>query len=285
MRALENLGRRSGPSRRSAHSRESLAQTPSRRAARSTAHAPGRAAPRSTRQTRAQPAVHIHSRPIRSDNAPRMIWPGMPTTLTSPSAQAATSGEKPISIEIFRLVHLHGIPGNERAENSRPRSTRTARCVMRPRQRPFGGGPGRIDDVRRGCALAVVSGRAAMRRPAAVRCPRASSGRSSVSGAMTNSTSRPIAQHDARQPSVRMIVCSQGNSTIAPTPAPENAMLMARRAAAHEPVRQELRVHRVGHHVGAAADQRHRASHRDATALDARRRAAGQPTSGRRRSR
>src|SRR5215213_11379759 len=48
-----------------------------------------------------QPAVHIHSRPMRSDRAPSPIWPGMPTTLTMPSAQAATIGEKPTSIRYF----------------------------------------------------------------------------------------------------------------------------------------------------------------------------------------
>jgi hypothetical protein len=34
----------------------------------------------------------------------------------------------------------------------------------------------------------------------------------------------PIAQHEARQPSLRMIDCSQGRSTMAPTPAPAKAI-------------------------------------------------------------
>ena len=36
-----------------------------------------------------------------------------------------------------------------------------------------------------------------------------------------------MAQHAARQPSRSMIDCSHGSSTMAPTPTPEKAMLMA----------------------------------------------------------
>jgi len=39
--------------------------------------------------------------------------------------------------------------------------------------------------------------------------------------------SSAMAQHDARQPSVTMIDCSHGSSTMAPTPTPEKAMLTA----------------------------------------------------------
>ena len=48
-----------------------------------------------------------------------------------------------------------------------------------------------------------------------------------VSGAIPNSTSHPIATQEARQPSVRMMVWSQGKRMTAPTPAPAKAMLIA----------------------------------------------------------
>src|SRR6476620_10775277 len=51
---------------------------------------------------------------------------------------------------------------------------------------------------------------------------------SNAGGAIPTRTIRPIATQEARQPCVRMMLCSQGSRTIAPTPAPENAMLIAR---------------------------------------------------------
>jgi hypothetical protein len=51
---------------------------------------------------------------------------------------------------------------------------------------------------------------------------------SKIKGPIITSTSRPMAEHDARQPLCRMIVSSHGSMTVPPTPAPANAMLIAR---------------------------------------------------------
>ena len=50
---------------------------------------------------------------------------------------------------------------------------------------------------------------------------------SRFSGPSTHSTTMPSAQHASRQPRPRMIDCSQGSSTMAPTPTPEKAMPIA----------------------------------------------------------
>jgi hypothetical protein len=48
-----------------------------------------------------------------------------------------------------------------------------------------------------------------------------------LNGATASNTSKPMAEHEARQPSVRMIDCSHGSYTMAPTPTPEKAIPIA----------------------------------------------------------
>src|SRR5882757_7791860 len=91
----------------------------------------------------AQVTVQTISRPIRSDSAPRKIWPGTPTMATSPSAEAAaeiTDGDPP--------------------EARRPR---------RPRDRPFDRRPCSVDDIRgpprRRATAAAVGLRSDILRP------------------------------------------------------------------------------------------------------------------------
>ncbi len=64
-----------------------------------------------------------------------------------------------------------------------------------------------------------------------------------------------MAQHDARQPSVDDDRLQPGQQHDGPDADAGKGDADGKTAPAHEPVRQELRVRGVGHHVGAAADQ------------------------------
>ena len=77
---------------------------------------------------------------------------------------------------------------------------------------------------------------------------------SSVNGPMTRSTSSPMVEHDARQPSRPMIVCSHGSKTIAADTGPGERDADGQAAAANEPVRQEEGMRRVGHEACADGD-------------------------------
>jgi len=212
---------------------------------------------------------------MRSDNPPSRICPGIATMATAPSAQAATTGEKPTSTEILGLVHLDSVPGDQRqkiAECYPPEpggAPPHGRASTRSRPRP----KSTIAD-----ALRAFSDNPVKSLPPSG--PLANIGRAfpDKHGQRARSPARrqaPSPTHEARQPSVRMIRCSHGSSTMAPTPAPANAMLMARPRRPHKPVRQELRMHRIRHHVGAAADGQPRAWRKDARATPPRARAAG----------
>jgi len=58
----------------------------------------------------------------------------MPTTLTTPRAQAATSGVNPNLDEVLRLVGLHGVPRDGAAEVTE-RDPPEAACARGPRKR------------------------------------------------------------------------------------------------------------------------------------------------------
>ena len=191
---------------------------------------------------------------MRSDSAPEPIWPGMPTTLTMPSAHAATIGVKPISIRYLVWCTCTAYQAKQRAEDSRARSTRSARCASRapasirspPRPRST------MFDGRAPCAVR----QACDRRRAAGRCPAGRLRTSRLIGTSTSSTSSPIVQHDAA-PAVALDDRSAATAAARSRRRrrPEKAMLMASAAAAHEPVRQELRMGGEAHEVGADADQ------------------------------
>jgi hypothetical protein len=50
------------------------------------------------------PIVHTHSRPILSDRWPSAIWPGTAARSTAASAQAAVTGENPISVKASAAI-------------------------------------------------------------------------------------------------------------------------------------------------------------------------------------
>src|SRR5579863_1423600 len=140
-------------------------------------------------------------------------------------AQCPSGGARrePNLDQVFGLVDLHGVPGEEAAEISNG-DPPEAGCAQRPHQGPFHRRPVMVDDV-----------------PATLR------GRCSWSGTVGNKSEilGPLPQQQVRRyqqdenenaerparsaPTAFLINdCSQGSSVTEPTPTPEKAMLSAR---------------------------------------------------------
>ena len=209
-----------------------------------------------------------------------------------PSAQAASERREADLDQVLGLVHLHGVPGEQRAEEAErdpPEAAgaqRRAPASSRSRPRPDRRRSSRRAAPPRRPLRLAVGQQADVLRPA----PHQEVERTQHE--QHQQAHRPSTT--ARQPSRSMIDCSHGSSTMAPTPTPEKAMLMASAAPAHEPVRQELRMGGEGHEVGAGAHQhaergvelpgigddgrqQQAGRHQDHAALDHDARAAGGP--------
>ena len=189
-----------------------------------------------------QAMVHTDSRPMRSDNAPSMIWPGISTTADGAERPSGNEWGEADFDKVFGLVHLHHVPGDHAAEVAEQQPPEPA-GAQRTSQGPVGGGPCRIHDIglTRDCAGVVCrrcdhratdrySGR---RRTSSVRLP------------ATTSTMMPIVVHEARQPSRLMIVCNHGSKVNAPRPVAGKCDADCKGAATAEPVGQEQRVRGV----------------------------------------
>ena len=232
---LEDLRHDRRPSPRSCRSRASPARSPS---AYSSA-GDGAALQRDQRQrSRSRSPGSRRSRPIRGrcgrTGRRARSARGWPRALTMPSAQAAYDRREADLDQVLGLVHLHRVPG-EAATDEAAGDPPEARGAQRPRQRPVDRHPGRIDDVRRAAPPPRRRARGCRRR-AAGRCPAAGAGQQQVERRQHGPPAGPCPSRRRASRRGSMIDCSHGSSTIAPTPTPEKAMLMASAAAAHEPV-------------------------------------------------
>ena len=171
--------------------------------------------------------VQAHSRPIRSERWPITICPAMPA---KPDEAQRPGGElrlKPVSTRYLVwwtwTPYQANRPPKNAANSHQKRASRIASASVHSvaaqrRSTTLSSPPG-------GAAAAAAPGRRRARgrgRPAGSRC------RARLSGTTTASSRPASAQQAARQPLASIRLCSQGNSTIAPTPTPENAMPVAR---------------------------------------------------------
>ena len=167
------------------------------------------------------------SRPMRSERWPSAIWPGI--------ADQAHEAERPGGHRSARSRSRRGIWSGGPA----PRTRRTARRSSRARSTrtaPVRTARGSVQSIAAQAGSTMLDGRCAPAPASATRVAvglqpdvlRAGADQQ-VDRHQHDQRHRPSVQHGGA-PAVRaaIIDCSHGSSTIAPTPTPEKAMLMAR---------------------------------------------------------
>ena len=153
-----------------------------------------------------------------------------------------------------------------------------------PGERPFRRRPGGIDDVRARCA--ACRSRRTVDAPSGSRPISCGLRRTKkFSGPSTRSTSRPMAQHEARQPSLADDRLQPGQQHDGADADAGEGDADGQAAAAHEPVGKEQRLRGEGHEVGAAADQHAERRIELPGLLDRRAPGKARPPAGTRRSR